>query len=195
MRLPLNCTVDYISDFLDEEEAWALYNELIKTYHIDKARLIIDFDDKKLVTDSRKILFATEELIMSNSHPENIHGKSFVWTGLMRKLKDKVEAFSKHTFELAMCLYYPNGTNFAPYHFDQETSGYKTILPSLSLGEVRPFCFRENSSQEVYSLNLANGSLVVMGDYCQSRYEHSLPKYPICKNPRINITFREANFK
>ena len=84
---------------------------------------------------------------------------------------------------------------FAPYHFDQQTSGANTILPSISLGEVREFCFRENDSHETYSLELANGSLLVMGEHSQSRYEHSLIKDPRYINGRINITFRESNFK
>lgn len=87
------------------------------------------------------------------------------------------------------------GNHFAPYHFDQRTSGYKTILPSTSLGMVREFSFKEVYTEEVYSLNLDNGSLLVMGDYCQNRYVHSLPKDGECKSGRINITFREPDFK
>ncbi|MFT5123383.1 MAG: alkylated DNA repair dioxygenase AlkB [Verrucomicrobiales bacterium] len=113
----------------------------------------------------------------------------------MATLRERVEQLLSKHFELAMCLYYPDGNFYAPYHFDQETSGAQTILPSLSLGEVRTFSFRENSSGEVYSLDLGHGSLLVMGAYCQSTYEHSLPKNPLHKNGRINITFREPDFK
>lgn len=146
-------------------------------------------------TDSFKILFATERLIKENTHPEHIHGKSFVWSGAMQRLREKVEQQTGKEFELAMCLYYPNGNFFAPYHYDQETSGYATILPSLSLGEVREFAFKGRSSDEEYSLDLANGSLLIMADHCQSRYQHSLLKNPTYRNGRINITFREPAFQ
>ena len=148
-----------------------------------------------VATDSYKILFASERLIKLNSHPEHIHGKVFLWYGLMKQLKERIEQLLKKEFELAMCLYYPNGNYFAPYHFDQETSGNKTILPSISLGEVREFCFKENDTEKVYSLDLANGSLLIMRDNTQSRYMHSLPKNEKYKKGRINITFRESYFK
>ena len=57
------------------------------------------------------------------------------------------------------------------------------------------FCFKSNETDEVYSLELANGSLLIMKDYAQDRYQHSLPQNSKYKNPRINITFREPSFK
>ena len=155
MQLPLNCSVEYISDFLNQEEAKELYEVLINEYNIENSRLIIEAGGRLITTDSFKILFASERLIEINSHPENIHGKVHVWSGAMKKLKERVETLLDKEFELSMCIYYPNGEYFAPYHFDQQTSGYKTILPSISLGEVREFCFKSNETDEVYSLELA----------------------------------------
>lgn len=195
MRLPLNCTVDYINDFLTPTEAAELYTLLIGQYQIDQARMIIEAGGQLIETDSFKILFLIDELIESNSHPEQIHGKNHPFTGKMAELKQKVEAFAEMEFDLAMCLYYPDGNFYAPYHFDQQTSGHNTILPSISLGEVRAFSFKENDTGECYSMDLADGSLLIMGDYCQARYEHSLLKDPKYKHGRINITFRDRKFK
>lgn len=195
MKLPLNCTADYLADFLGKQEAQELFDLLIEKCKIDQAQLIIEAGGKIIETDGYKILFATERLIAQNTHPEYIHGKSFAWSGAMAKLKSKIENLLDKEFELAMCLYYPNGNYFAPFHSDQETSGTKTILPSLSLGEPRAFEFKDKTSGELYSLMLKSGSLLVMGEFCQSRYMHSLPKDPKYKNGRINITFREPSFK
>lgn len=195
MKLPINCSVDYIEDFLTDKEANDLYSTLIENYQIDKSRLVIQVSGKSIQTDSFKILFCTESLKEQNSHPEEIHGKSFVWSGHMALLKEKVETSLKREFEIAMCLYYPNGTFFAPYHDDQETSGNNTIIPSISLGEVRVFSFKDKSSQEEYNLDLGNGSIIVMGAHCQGRYTHSLLQNSDYKNGRINITFRDANFQ
>ncbi|MEX1384321.1 alpha-ketoglutarate-dependent dioxygenase AlkB [Lutibacter sp.] len=195
MKLPINCTVDYMNDFLNEEEASELYAILINKYKLDKSRIIIQAGGQLIKTDSFKILFATKGLLKQNSHPEEIHGKCFVWTGAMAKLREKVEKLLNKKFELAMCLYYPDGNYFAPHHSDQETSGNKTILPSISLGEVREFTFNNKISNEEYSLDLENGSLLIMGAHCQTRYTHSLPQNSIYKNGRINITFREPNFQ
>lgn len=195
MKLPLNCTVDYISDFLSDKEASDLYSVLMDEYKIDQSQLTINAGGKLVKTDSFKILFATERLIKMNSHPSEIHGKSFKWSGQMKRLREKVEDLANKKFELAMCLYYPDGNFFAPYHSDQETSGFNTILPSVSLGEERVFSFKNKTSNEVYNIDLKNGSLLMMGAYCQERYTHSLLQNPKYKKPRINITFREPNFK
>ena len=113
----------------------------------------------------------------------------------MKELREMVESLLGEKFEIAMCLFYPDGEFFAPYHSDQETSGSRTILPSISLGAVRDFIFKHKTHADTHSLELAHGSMLVMGNYCQSRYEHSLPKTERCKDGRINITFRERNFQ
>ena len=195
MKLPLDCNIGYIEDFLTSQEAHELYNLLIDQYHLDQARLIIEAGGQLIKTDSLKILFLTDELINQNAYPEHVHGKSYPWSGKMAELRHRVESYLDKSFEVAMCLYYPNGNFFAKYHYDQQTSGYKTILPSLSLGEVREFSFKHQTKEECYSLDLAHGSLLVMADYCQSRYVHSLIQNPKYKNGRINITFREPSFQ
>lgn len=195
MKLPLNCEVNYFDNFLTQEQSNKLYHLLIEKYKIDQARIIINAGGKLIKTDSFKILFVNQQIINNNSHPEEVHGKSFLWNGLLKELKEKVQDLLNIEFELAMCLYYPDGNYFAPYHSDQETSGFNTILPSISLGEVREFSFCEKNSNELYNLNLANGSLLVMGAHCQSRYTHSLPQNSKYKKGRINITFRESNFQ
>ncbi|MDX1463341.1 MAG: alpha-ketoglutarate-dependent dioxygenase AlkB [Marinirhabdus sp.] len=195
MKLPLNCEVNYFADFLTQEESRALYAVLMEKYKIDQARIIINAGGKMIKTDSFKILFASKRLIERNTHPEEIHGKSYVWNGLMNELKERIQDFLHMEFELAMCLYYPDGNYFAPYHSDQETSGVHTVLPSISLGEVRAFSFCDKNSNETFDLDLANGSLLVMGTHCQSRYTHSLLQNSNYKKGRINITFREASFQ
>ena len=114
MRLPLNCIVDYYSDFLNNEEARKLYDVLIEKYHLDQSRLVIEAGGKMIKTDSFKILFSTERLIKENSHPARVHGKVFAWSGIMTKLKERIENLVHKEFELAMCLYYPDGNYFAP---------------------------------------------------------------------------------
>lgn len=195
MKLPLECTVDYISDFLNDEEASELYSILINKYKVEHSQLLIKAGNKLIKTDSFKTLFATEQLIKQNSHPEEIHGKSFIWEGAMSKLREKVENLLNKKFELAMVLYYPDGNYFAPFHDDQQTSGNETIIPSISLGEVREFSFQNKANKETYNLDLAHGSLLAMGAHCQKRYTHSLLQNSNYKNGRINITFREPSFK
>ena len=193
-RLPLDAVVDYYPVFLNEDEALDLYNELIEIYNIDQARIKIHAGGKEIETDSFKILFSSQELIDQQSHPESIHGKSFIWKGAMSRLKNKVEILTRRSFDLAMCLYYPDGNHFAIYHQDQQTRGTDTLLPSLSLGAVREFSFKHVDTGDLHNLHLANGSLLVMGKNCQSRYTHSLLQVDNFNYPRINVTFRDREF-
>lgn len=195
VKLPLNCEVEYFSNFLTENEATQIFQDLIEKYEISKSRLVIEAGGRTIETDSFKILFVSERIMTLNSHPESIHGRSFLWEGKLADLRNKIEKFTNKKFEIAMCLYYPNGNYFAPFHFDQQTSGEKTIIPSISLGAEREFAFKENTNGQIYSLNLAHGSLLLMRDFCQSRYVHSLVKNSKYKKGRINITFREPEFK
>ncbi len=114
MRLPLNCTVDYINDFLTKAEAEELYALLINQYQIDQARMIQEAGGRLIKTDSFKILFLTDELKEQKSHPEEIHGKNYAFSGKMAELKKKVENLLNREFDLAMCLYYPDGNYFGP---------------------------------------------------------------------------------
>ncbi|MEM1001806.1 MAG: alpha-ketoglutarate-dependent dioxygenase AlkB [Bacteroidota bacterium] len=194
--LPLNCSVAYYPNFLTIQEANALYRYLIENYQVDTTKLVMEVAGVKKEIDSYKVLFASEQLIEQGELPERVFGKTFLWAGLMTELRAKVEALTHTVFDIAMVIYYPNGGYHAPFHSDQETSGVKTVLPSLSLGIERPFVFRNKiNPEDTHTLHLANGSLLVMKDHCQSRYEHSLPLVPKCTTGRINITFREANYR
>jgi len=194
MELPLDCQVAYLKSFLSKEEADVLFTILKDQYKIDHAQLVVQAGGQRIKTDSFKILFTSRELKNKNSHPEEVHGANHLFAGAMAKLKRNVEDLVGKEYDLAMCLYYPNGNFFSPYHSDQETSGKNTILPSISLGARRTFSFKHKTNEDQYSLELDHGSILIMGDNCQSRYMHSLQKDPMCIEDRINITFRDGNF-
>ena len=98
-----------------------LYRHLIEDYRLDKTRLTMEVAGKLTVTDNYKILFATERLIEEGHLPENIFGKRFVWSGLMAETRERVENLTKKTFEIAMCLYYPDGCHGVIYHTQDRT--------------------------------------------------------------------------
>jgi len=177
---------------LSKEESSELYSLLIDKYKIDQSLSILQAGSRLIETDCFQILFAAETLIKQNSPPEEIHGESLIWNGAIKSLKEKVENLLNKEFELAICLFYLDGNYFTPYHSDQESSGYNTILPSISLGEVREFSFKNRAYEDIYNLDLANGSLLVMGEYCQSRHTHSLTKNSNYEKGRINITFQNT---
>lgn len=43
---------------------------------------------------------------------------------------------------------------------------------------MRKFSFKDKTSHDVYNIDLADGSFLVMGAHCQEGYTHSLLKNP-----------------
>jgi alkylated DNA repair dioxygenase AlkB len=190
MKLPLNCTAEYFSDFLSPKEADQLFHYLIS--HFDLSNFEIKLPGgASFWTHYGKLTFLEDDIIHGNKMNPSELNISSVWTEPILPIKKRVEALTGRIFGVGVCIHYPDGHSGVDYHDDRPNFGDTTVLPSLSLGEEREFCLREKATGEVYSLTLKNGSLLVMGEHCQERYEHALPENPKYKNPRINITFRQ----
>ncbi|MFX0557696.1 alpha-ketoglutarate-dependent dioxygenase AlkB [Maribacter sp. CXY002] len=97
-------------------------------------------------------------------------------------------------FQTCVCIFYPDGNSGIDYHSDKTAFGDTAIIPSISLGEERQFCLREKKNMSTTKLILKHGSLLVMKDGCQERFEHSLPTDVKYLKPRINLTFRKYGF-
>ncbi len=193
MKLPLNCNAEYFPNFLAPEEADQLFRFLTESFDLSNFELKLP-DGNSFYTNFGKLTFMEEEILAKRGlRPEELNIVS-VWTEAILPVKHRVEKLTGRTFGVGVCIHYPDGHSGIAYHADPANFGDTTVIPSLSLGEERVFCLRENATGEVYSLTLKNGSLLVMGEHCQERYEHALPVNPIYKNPRINITFRQFGY-
>lgn len=64
------------------------------------------------------------------------------------------------------------------------------LLLHLSMGTERRFLFRYQKSNKKITLQLKNGSLLIMQRKIQSFWKHQLPKMKKVQSPRINLTFR-----
>jgi len=61
----------------------------------------------------------------------------------------------------------------------------------VSFGQERRFDVRQKKDhQQKYSINLQNGSLLLMKGDLQELWEHRVPKTASPMKPRINLTFR-----
>lgn len=191
MLLPLNCTVSYHPGFLSEQEAHNLYHLIFSDYGIDQYRFLLSDGSR---SDSGKLMFIDEKHRAAGRFPEEAYGKNFFWPPAMQALRERVEAHTGRRFGTCVCIYYPDGNVGVDYHADFPAFGDTTVLPSLSLGAERLFALREKATGVIFKQPLAPGSMIVMGEHCQDRYEHSLLLDPKCKVGRINLTFREIGF-
>lgn len=117
---------------------------------------------------------------------------------IIDKIRKRVEAWyemeTSEKIEFNVCLlnYYENGQQRIGWHSDREEIGRTTPIASVSLGTPRQFLLRskENGVGDRASLELENGSLVIMENACQMQYLHSVPKQSDVLTGRINLTFR-----
>ena len=194
MQLPLNCEATYYKEFLESQEAQNLFMklmELMKQVSFNPQTV----DGKKYDVNFNKIMFVDQDLLEENKFPEEQWGAVRGWFEDLKRVKVKIEDHTGNRFQVCVLIYYPDGNSGVDFHSDFTAFGDTSLIPSLSLGEERTFTLREKESGKEFSTELAHGSLIIMGEHCQERYEHSLPIDPIYKNPRINLTFRKYGFE
>jgi alkylated DNA repair dioxygenase AlkB len=141
------------------------------------------------------MMFIDGNLFEEKKFPASIWGPNQIWSDKMTLVKDRVEDYTGHKFETCVCIYYPDGNSGIDYHSDAAAFGDTSIIASVSIGEERVFRLRERETMTVHELLLESGSLLIMGEGCQDRFEHALPLDSNYKKARINLTFRKYGFR
>lgn len=190
MDLGLSCEAAYYSDFISKEESNTIFNHLIQNFDLT-TRIVKLANGESHPVNFGKVMFMDQNLFEEKKLSDSIWGNVAVWSKEIHEIKEKIELFTGHQFQVCVCIYYPDGNSGVDFHSDFVAFGSTDYIPSISLGEERKFVFRNKMDGKKTSLELANGSLVIMGNKCQEFYEHALPEDPIYKNPRINLTFRK----
>ncbi len=118
------------------------------------------------------------------------------WTRELLALKTLVEDKAQGSFNSCLCNLYHDGSEGIGWHSDDERAiGKGTAIGSLSLGAERKFSFRHKKNGHPVSIQLENGSLLVMDRATQTFWQHSVPKTAKLTTPRINLTFRTIAFE
>jgi alkylated DNA repair dioxygenase AlkB len=131
-----------------------------------------------------------------SSHSYTYSGTTKValpWTKELRGLKRVAEEKVGCSFNSCLCNLYRDGSEGLGWHSDDEKAlGKDTVIGSLSFGAERKFSFRHKHKSGGYpiSIQLENGSLLVMKGTTQTFWQHSVPKTAKVTTPRINLTFR-----
>lgn len=113
------------------------------------------------------------------------------WTDELAELKHLVETSCGVKFNSCLLNLYHSGDEGMAWHSDDEKAlGKNTTIASMSLGAERKFSLKHKKTGEAVSVQLENGSLLVMQGTTQSNWLHSLPKTKKVTDPRINLTFR-----
>lgn len=98
------------------------------------------------------------------------------------------------TFNSVLVNFYANGKNGVNFHADDEPEiSPGSSIASLSIDANRIFDLQHINSNDMTSVCLTNGSLLVMGEGCQSFYKHRLRIEPHVTESRINLTLRKLS--
>lgn len=130
-----------------------------------------------------------------NSKTYAFSGKKYdpyPWTDELLFIKHRVDAACDITFNSVLLNLYRNGNDSVAWHADDEPElGTNPIIASVSFGQMRRFDVRHKlDKKQKYSVDLENGSLLIMKGDLQHNWEHQIPKSTKALRERINLTFR-----
>lgn len=189
-RLPVQCAAFYDEKFLSMPEAEALFTEIMAGFDVRDRRVRM-LDNSEFIAETGVYMFADAELTSFDALPEVWGGRS-PWPDSLARVRDRIEQQTGVNFQVARCVYYKDGSEGMGFHQDLPAYGPTSIIASLSLGAQREFVLRSVSDPaEQFSIDLAPGSLLLIGEGCQERYEHGVKKDAACRSPRLNLTFRK----
>lgn len=185
--LPYDGEAYYTQDFLVENEIEQLFHILEDGVHWKHDEIMLF--GKKIIT-KRKVAFVGDDKISYKY--SNSTKQSEPWSEALIKIKLKIEAFCKTTFNACLLNYYENGSQAMSWHSDNEKELVEHgVIASLSVGSDRKFDFKHNQTGMKISITLENGSLLLMQGNTQTHWKHQLPPSKKITNPRINLTFRQ----
>jgi alkylated DNA repair dioxygenase AlkB len=114
------------------------------------------------------------------------------WTPLLAHIRQRLQAAVSQPLNGALLNYYRDGHDSMGWHSDDEAElGANPLIVSLNLGGTRRFDLRRKGCSRIeHSLELANGSLLVMAGPTQHYWQHQVAKTRRPCAPRLNLTFR-----
>ena len=185
--LPKDGIVNYFGTVLSQQEANHYFDVFMKTIEWKNDEAVIF--GKHIITKRKVAWYADKNYSYTYS---NITKEALLWTNELLELKILAEQKTGETYNSCLLNLYHNGDEGMAWHSDDEkTLGKDSAIASLSFGAGRIFKFKHKKTNEVVSLILDHGSLLVMKGATQTNWLHRLPKTTKIIGPRINLTFRK----
>lgn len=184
--LPEDGSLKYTGRIMAWEEADRYFQRLLKEIEWRQDEVVIF--GKKIITKRKVAWYGDKDFSYTYSGRTRT---ALPWTAALLELKAIVEELSDSCFNSCLLNLYHSGEEGMSWHSDNEKElGEEPVIASLSLGAERKFAVKHKESKEKLTLQLENGSLLVMSGPMQQYWLHSLPKTKKVHAPRINLTFR-----
>ena len=186
--LPLpDAIFEFYPNFFPQEEADILF---------EKLRLETPWQHDEITIFGKKILQPRLTCLFGNEgKPYSYSGLTMQpqpWNSSIMYIKNKIEANCNEKFTTVLANLYRNEKDSNGWHADNERElGRNPIIASVSFGEERKFQLKHVLDKNIkLSVNLTQGSLLLMKEGSQIHYKHQIPKENQPKKNRINLTFR-----
>ncbi|MFZ6749582.1 alpha-ketoglutarate-dependent dioxygenase AlkB family protein [Undibacterium sp. Ren11W] len=117
-----------------------------------------------------------------------------LWTPTLLDIKHAITRATGHEYNSVLLNLYRDQQDSMGWHSDDEPElGRNPVIASLSLGATRGFKLKHKTlkSQKTLTLDLINGSLLLMAGAMQHHWQHAVAKQSQAIGPRINLTFRQ----
>lgn len=185
--IPHHGVAHLYEDFFNAEEARLLALEL--TEQVPWKQEPIRMFGKEVMQPRLTCWYSDPGVAYSYS---GISMKSLTWNKTLLSIKSRIEPVAGVSFTGALLNLYRDGHDSMGWHRDNEkVLGHNPVIGSVSFGATRLFQFRDyDTKSEIVTLNLSNGSLLIMSGETQHYWQHRIPKQARLAAPRINITFR-----
>ena len=177
----------YIPEFLAQSEAEQLFNQLKSSIDWRQDKISVY---GKQYSIPRLQAFIADEGITYTYSGLTLSGSGF--PDYIETLKNRISSITNSRFNALLANLYRDGRDHMGWHSDDERElGTAPVIASLSLGAERTFQLRHRRSpKQRIDIELASGSLLIMGPELQHQWQHALPKRLRVSQPRINLTFR-----
>ena len=174
-------------NLFNTEECGQYFNSL--TQEIDWNQEPITIFGKKVMQPRLTALYGDP---FTSYQYSGIRMKAKAWNPMLLDIKKRIEAIAKTKFNIALLNLYRNENDSMGWHRDNEKElGLNPIIGSISFGETRVFKLRHYFEKQIKtSIELSNGSFLLMRGATQHHWEHSIPKSSKTLGTRINLTFR-----
>lgn len=185
--LPFDGEVEYFPQFFTMEESGEYFNDLL---------LNINWKQEPIMIYGREVMQPRLTAWYGDAGKSysysGITMHPYPWTETLLAIKQKVEKTAEVKFNSALLNQYRDGKDSVGWHRDNEKElGLNPVIASVSFGVTRTFQFRNHKDKKITrSIELTNGSLVLMKGATQHHWEHQIPKTARVLSSRINITFR-----
>lgn len=173
-------------NFLPRERANALHAALLQ--QLDWQDEFIRIFGKTILSPRRVCWYGDSEAIYTYS---GIRHSPSPWPGLLLQLRNQLQRFTNRPFNAVLANLYRDNNDSMGWHADKEKElGPAPCIASISLGSSRTFKIRHNKTKRTLSVEMTNGSLLLMVGDLQKKWQHSVPKSKRHSPSRINLSFR-----